>query len=187
MKTAPTITATNPVGEFTAAMIEAGVETTDPITPDGKLHRVHVRGDKKAERSGWYVLFLNGLPAGAFGDWRSGEKGTWCGRGSDEQTLEERAAFRLRMDEARVQREAEERARHEEARQKAEAIWAEAKPAPADYRYLFEKGIKPHGAKVDSEGNLIVLLRDAAGQTSTLELITPWGGQEISIWRPKAS
>ena len=42
----------------------------DEVSLDGRLHRFKVEGDAGTEKTGWYVLHGDGVPAGAFGDWR---------------------------------------------------------------------------------------------------------------------
>lgn len=42
---------------------------------DGKIHRVHVHGDKHGTRNGWYVGHLDAIAFGCFGSWKTA--GTW--------------------------------------------------------------------------------------------------------------
>ena len=46
------------------------------IEPDGKLRRFDGNG-KRGDDSGWYVLHGDAVPAGCFGDWRTGLSQTW--------------------------------------------------------------------------------------------------------------
>ncbi|MBQ6737022.1 MAG: hypothetical protein IJP41_01025, partial [Synergistaceae bacterium] len=49
-----------------------GIEPLDEVrfVFDGSVHRFPVKGDKASEKSGWYVLFSDGWPAGTVGCWR---------------------------------------------------------------------------------------------------------------------
>ena len=62
---------------FRTAMEAAGVRTSERIIPDGALHRIHVEGDKRGRRSGWYVLHTDQTPAGTFGCFRLGVNEQW--------------------------------------------------------------------------------------------------------------
>ena len=56
-----------------------GIEPLGTVnfTFDGSLHRFKVNGDKHGEETGWYVLHLDGWPAGTVGDWRKGIRENW--------------------------------------------------------------------------------------------------------------
>ena len=57
--------------------IQQHQDPPDSIIADGKIQRY---GPKKAL---WYVLHLDGIPAGAFGDWRAqDEPHKWCAKGT---------------------------------------------------------------------------------------------------------
>lgn len=66
-----------------------------------------------------------------------------------------------------------DRATH--ARNAAEANWGSSRPAPEDHPYLLSKGIRAHGLRCDTTGNLLVPLWDIAGTLQTLEFIRPDG------------
>lgn len=162
------------VSEFRAAMSAAGLPTPDPITPDGKLRRVHVEGDRPGSRNGWAVLYGDDLPAGAFGCWKRDIAETWSGKPERSLSANERAEYRRRMEEARKQREAEEEKTRAEARQKATAIWEAAAPAPDDHPYLVRKGVKAHGLR-QHKGALVIPMRSADGTLQSLQFISAEG------------
>mgnify|MGYP000045945428 CR=1 FL=1 len=87
-------------------------------------------------QSGWYLLHLDRLPAGAFGSWKTGESQTWCAKSGDEQTPAERADFRAVMAEARRQHQAERDQQQRAAAIRALGIWNRCGPAPPDHAYL---------------------------------------------------
>ena len=63
--------------QFRMAIQYAGLHSPGVIEADGKLHRFSSNG-KRGDDAGWYVLYLDGIiPAGAFGDWRSGASQKW--------------------------------------------------------------------------------------------------------------
>jgi putative DNA primase/helicase len=148
------------IEQFRAAIHRAGLLAPEVIEPDGKLHRFASNG-KRSDDAGWYVLHADGIPAGAFGDWRGGLSETWRAEIGRRLSPSEEAAYRRRVDAMRREREAEEAKRKSEARETAAAIWRAAWPAPDDHPYLIKKGIKCHGLRVH-DGALVIPMRHGA-------------------------
>ncbi len=67
----------NPIEKFRQAIQSAGLTPPDVIEADGKLRRFASSG-KRGDDAGWYVLYGDGIPAGIFGDWRTGISQTRC-------------------------------------------------------------------------------------------------------------
>jgi phage/plasmid primase-like uncharacterized protein len=65
-----------PNQQFRDAIQAAGLTPPDVIEADGKLRRFSSNG-KRGDGAGWYLLFSDGIPAGCFGDWRTGFTQTW--------------------------------------------------------------------------------------------------------------
>lgn len=63
-------------GQFRAAIAAVGLTPPSMVEADGKLHRFASNG-KQGDDAGWYVLHGDGIPAGSFGDWRTGVSQTW--------------------------------------------------------------------------------------------------------------
>jgi len=136
------LTATDIVARFAAAMQASGVNPPDEIIADGRLHRFSTNGER-GDDAGWYVLHADGIPAGAFGDWRSGIAETWRADLGRRLTPEEEAEARRRIEKARAEAEAERRRRAERAAALAAAIWKAASPASPEHPYLKRKGVAP--------------------------------------------
>jgi putative DNA primase/helicase len=130
------------VTAFAEAMRAAGIEPPAKIEDDGGLHRFPTNGERHDD-AGWYVLHLDGIPAGAFGDWRSGIEGKWYARPPETMTPAERAAHCARIGRARQVAEAERDHEREIAAKRARAVWSKATPACADHPYLSNKRVKP--------------------------------------------
>jgi len=81
--------ACDPREEFKEILISAGfIVTEDHPIMDGKKHRITVEGDKKGEKAGFYIGFLDGLPAGYIKNNRTGMEMKWKSKGyilSDEE------------------------------------------------------------------------------------------------------
>ncbi len=148
----------DPIEQFRTAIHNVGLNPLEVIEPDGKLHRFASNG-KRSDDAGWYVFHDDGIPAGAFGDWRTGVSETW--RQDIGRTLspQEEAAQRARVDAMRREREAEDARRKAEAREKAATIWRLATLAPDEHVYLLGKGVKAHGLRVHAEA-LVVPMGD---------------------------
>jgi phage/plasmid primase-like uncharacterized protein/archaellum biogenesis ATPase FlaH len=156
--------------DFQTAMQNAGYEIAENPIPDGKLHRFPHQ-DKNGSKTGWYVLHGDDLPAGSYGDWRSGQSFTWCARSECDFTIEEKATYGKRIAEQKRIRQAEEKKNRQAAAKRAHQIWEAAQPAAPDHPYFLKKQVKPHGLRQDDEGRLIVPVRDNAGNLKSLQTI----------------
>jgi putative DNA primase/helicase len=167
---------TDPIGQFHDAIHAAGLTPPDVIEADGKLRRFSSNG-KRGDCAGWYLLFSDGVPAGCFGDWRTGFTQTWRADIGRTLTPAEEAAHRDKTQAMRREREADEARRKAEAQARAAAIWKAAPPAPDDHAYLTRKGIKAHGARLH-KGALLIPMR-ADGVIHSLQFIGPDGGKRF--------
>lgn len=163
------------VDDFTKAMAQAGLTLSNTIIPDGTIHRFASNG-KADDDCGWYVFHDDGVPAGVFGDWRTGLKETWCAKSDRQMTAQEREAHRQRIETIKREREAEDQRRHAEAADDAQRIWNAATPAPANHPYLDRKKVKAHGLRIDVEGDLLIPAM-INGVLSTLQFINAHGNK----------
>ncbi|MFI5398589.1 MAG: DUF3987 domain-containing protein [Candidatus Binatia bacterium] len=162
--------------QFRDAIAAAGIEPPAAIVGDGKLHRFSSNGTPGHD-AGWYVLYLDGVPAGSFGDWRTGLSRSWRADIGRPLTKAEESTQRARVAAMRRVREQEERRRQSEARKKATAIWNAASEAADNHPYLVHKRVKPHGLRV-SDGRLIMPL-SAEGGLHSLQSIGPEGDKRF--------
>lgn len=119
----------------------------------GKLLRFHVPGDRKHTKNGWYICYPDGVPSGAFGDWRTDTYINWCAK--QKLSYYEAEAHRLRIAEAKRQREQEREERQTNAALDACGIWGRAQPAKLDHAYIQRKSIKPFFVR-QQQGILII-------------------------------
>jgi putative DNA primase/helicase len=184
----------NPAQEFRAEIQRAGLTPPDEVIADGKLHRFPTNG-RRGDDSGWYVLHADGIPAGAFGDWRSGISSTWRADVDRPLTPDEEAAARRRFDELRKKDETQRQARAERAAALAAEIWKAARPAGEDHCYLKRKGVRPvdtlremHADELAErlgyapqargevlQGRVLIVPVRVGGKLATLELIDEQG------------
>jgi putative DNA primase/helicase len=160
------------IDAFGEAIAAAGLGQPD-IRPDGALHRFHTLDDKVGRRSGWYLLHLDGCPAGAFGSWKSGFTVTWCAKERDHITPRERADFQALIESAKRQQRIDRARQWQLAAARAAVIWEQARPADPLHPYLRKKSIQPHGIRQQGIGLIIPVF--AAGQLASVQTIYPDG------------
>lgn len=174
------------VRQFEAAMHAANIVPVldrGDITDDGRLIRFHVEGDGKGTRNGWAVLHGDGIPAGEFGSWKTGESHSWCSKRDSELTPEERVGQKQRVESARIERERAQKLRHAEAADDARAAWEVAAPA-TEHPYLLDKGVRSHGlriARTDGygvhRGDLLIPIYNVRGELVSLQRIAHGGAK----------
>jgi phage/plasmid primase-like uncharacterized protein len=163
-----------PEEQLADAIAQHGL-TPPPIIADGKLHRFDT--DKKGDKSGWYVLYVDGVPAGRFGDWRSGLDVAFRADIGRQLTVAEEMALAARLDKARRERDEAMAKTRAVASDTVEAIWEQCIPASPDHPYLVRKGVSPNGAKVTGDGRLIVPLYTPDGKLASVQYIDHAGGK----------
>jgi phage/plasmid primase-like uncharacterized protein len=164
-----------PEEQLIRAMEVAGIDPPASVVLDGKIHRFKASAGK--EKSGWYIAYADGVPAGRFGDWRTGLDETWRADIGRRLSAAEEVEHARRMAEVKAQRDAEAEARHEVASDVVSRIWEDVAPAPADHPYLVRKGIKPHDLRVTGDGRLVAPLYSPEDELASLQYIDATGGK----------
>lgn len=161
------------------AMLSAGINPPDVIQFDGKIHRFRsgTSGKKSGDKTGWYVCFNDGVPAGRFGCWRLGSETPFRADIGRQMSAAEEMAIARRLSEARTIREAEQKKTQEAAAISIESIWSSCGPASNDHPYLKRKGVHSHGSRVTGDGRLIVPLFNKDGELASLQYIDSEGGK----------
>lgn len=158
--------------QFTAAMRAAGLQTDAKIHADGALHRFHVEGDKRLSRNGWYTLYADGIPAGAFGNWKVGLQSTWRADIGPQLNREEERQHRERIASIKRQRDEETGARHKAAQVSALTVWNQATQPAVDHPYLATKNVAAYGIRQLGD-RLLIPVRDTSGTLHGLQFIPP--------------
>lgn len=161
------------------AIEQSGMTPPKDISLDGKMHRFNsgTKGKGGHDKSGWYIAYGDGVPAGRFGCWRAGMEMTWRADVGRKLTPSEEMANVRRMSEAKAARDAELAKSREVASNTVEKIWSEATAAHPDHPYLSRKGIGVNGARVTGDGRLVVPLYNPNGTLSSLQYIDREGGK----------
>ena len=164
-----------PEDQLRTAMLLVGITPPESIDMDGRVHRFN--GDGKKDKSAWYCVFGDGIPAGRFGDWRQGLESSFRADVGRTLTAAEEMAHTRRMVEAKALRDAEITRKHEVAADTVEKIWVGCTGASPDHPYIARKGIKPHGARVTGDGRLVVPLYNSDGEMASLQYISDSGSK----------
>lgn len=168
--------------DFKAAIAAAGLTPPDTIV-SGKLTRFSTNG-KKSDDAGWYIFHDDERPAGRFGCNRSGVDATWRADTRREFTPEERREWAERMRALEAERDEERKRATARAAEKAASMWAAARPADAHHHdYLQRKQIPGVGARLLRD-QLIVPMRQGAGELCGLQVIQPDGSRKFLTGTP---
>jgi phage/plasmid primase-like uncharacterized protein len=144
----------NQVEQFRDTIRAAGLTPPEVIEP-GRFHRFPGIGKNNGNKAGWCKLFPDGI-GGTFGDHAAGVHESWQASREKPMTAAERAAFAEQVKQAREEADAKRREIHTAAAERAARIYADLKPDPVDHPYLASKGMRPHCARIDLDGRLVV-------------------------------
>lgn len=161
------------VAQFADALYRDAGVSIQPI-PDGHLHRFDDPEGKRNNLACWYVLHLDGYPAGAYGNWRTGYQGTWRANSRQQLSLDEKSRIDAAILAARVKRDSDKAQAQAQAAERAQRLWCDAIPATVDNPYLKAKHI-PALSLRQSSNLLLVALRDIDGVLINLQTISPAG------------
>ncbi len=167
------------VSEFQNAMTAAGIICTEPLIADGLLHRFQVEGDRPGKRNGWYVLYPDAIPAGAFGCWKRDIVKTWCSRDARSLSDQDKAALKKRMEEAHAHRQQVQQANYQKAAERAQQLWEQSPPAHDHHPYLQRKKVKSQGMLHQYKNTLIIPLHDKEGKLHSLQFISAQGDKQF--------
>ena len=139
------------------------------VVMDGKIHRFDVEDKKLA---GWYCFYGDGIPAGSYGNWATGEKHRWCEKGESELDPQERAGYLRKLEQIKRRREVIQAQEHAIAAEKVNNIYRTLHDAD-DHPYLTKKQIKPYFAKQGEDGSLVIPVYSDDDRIQSLQLISP--------------
>jgi len=148
------------------------------LVGDGKLKRYRVEGDKAGSKNGWVIFYSHPAPAGAYGSWKTGESHTWHEASETPIPPALRAERHRQLQAAQSTRAAELVKVQTSARQRAEKLWAMARPATNAHAYLQRKGVHAYGIR-QLRDMLLIPARDIHGELHTLQFITADGSKRF--------
>lgn len=163
---------------FKSEMICNGLVPPHQIIVDGQLHRFHIKGDKPTSKNGWYVLYTDNIPSGAFGNWKSGIKQNWSIKDLSKFDRSEPLELRGRI-AATIKLKNKVRAiEHQKIAMLAKEIYDHCHAAAPNNPYLLRKRIKAFRAhQLDSR--LVLPIIDLEGNLWSLQYILPNGDKRF--------
>lgn len=162
----------NPTNGFREAIIASGLTPPDEVVANGQVQRFSSSG-RRGDDAGWYVLHLDGVPAGAFGCWRSGQTHQWCSKSLQSMTPVESDLYRQRVEVMRKQRLSDKTVRQQRARDVALLRWKNATNI-SSHPYLVAKSVLAYGLKAEGD-DLLIPMRDASNELQSLQVINTEG------------
>lgn len=169
---------TDIIEKFKTAMATNGVICDSEIIGDGNIHRFHIDGDKSKSKNGWLVLHIDGLPAGAFGSWKTGISHTWCIKSKSEMTLCEWRQYCHRIKQANEKRKQIQAELYLIAAKRANYLWNLATDANIHHPYLLKKRVTSQGIRQLNDLLLIPLV-DVQNNLHNLQIISPNGSKNF--------
>lgn len=143
------------------------------IDTSGKLTRFSTNG-KSLDKAGYYGFFLDPIPAGYYGDFRTGVCQKWVATHQKRIAPEILAEARRKVAAIREQSRLEREAIAKRAQDKAYAAWSSAIPANHAHPYLLKKQIQAHDIRLLND-KLIIPLVDFDGVLHSYQTIAPTG------------
>lgn len=170
----------DPQIEFARTLEGAGFVLDGVPEMDGRRHRVKTEEDKQGQRSGVYVGYLDGVPAGWYQDHRNHKDPVkWKATG---QKLDQEAQAHLRalsLQRKMEREEAQQQSYDHNARRSSQA-YDRMPEADQNQGYLQKKGVQPFpGTRMDKRGRLVVPLKDENDQIRTLQRIDSTGFKSL--------
>lgn len=186
-------TGLTPAEEFAEILRDAGFQLPagqlpEPFGGGKKVHRLPVTGDEKGKTSGVYRFYNDGHPSGWYENHRTSTGVVkWVSQG--QHTVD--PAQRLQQQAQNAQRlwDREQATQAEYNRQAAWSTrqWETLPPAPGDHPYLVRKDVPAaDGLRLDKYQNLVIPLRNVAGEIRSLQYIAPDGTKLIKRDSEKA-
>lgn len=118
----------NYIEQFNHKMKAAGLNPPPDLIADGEIHRFSTNL-RINDNAGWYVLHSDGIPAGAFGDWRTGQVTSLCANLDEKMTFEDWRKHRRIMDNVFRLRKDARALEQQDAAKRAVIVWSQGKPA----------------------------------------------------------
>ncbi|WP_020405856.1 zincin-like metallopeptidase domain-containing protein [Hahella ganghwensis] len=176
--------AMTPTEEFKQALISLGCVVPNggnhPIM-DGKKHRIPVEGDKKGEKAGFYVAYLDDHPAGYIKNNRTGVEIKWKSKGY-ELSPEQKAKLNAEAAEKLATRAKEQERAQEAASQSVVNQAAGLTPPTKPTTYLKNKGVGLHNGVLtdESEKKTYIPAYDTSGKQWTMQYINEDGTKRFA-------
>lgn len=148
---------------------------------DGEGHRITVEGDKKGEKSGFYIIHTDGHPAGFMQNNRTKEELRWSSKGYV-QTDEEKALLRAQAAQKQAEKAAQQQKDHEASAKRVGKQLGQLSEPQQQTAYLEKKGLQVHkGVLTDKGGDKTYIpAYDVSGKQWTMQYINEDGTKRFA-------
>lgn len=169
----------NCIEAFKSKIAEVGLTPPPDIIGDGKIHRFATNNKRGGggDKAGWYIFHQQPVPTGCFGDWRTGQSGSWSAKSRHDMSVSEVKKYQACLAEAKEQREEEQQKIRRETKAKAQAIYQQANPA-GEHPYLINKRVPAYCAK-QQDSKLVLPIVNFQGEIVSLQFIDPNGQKRL--------
>lgn len=156
----------------------------DIISYDGKLHRFSTNPSKPYDDAGWYVADIIGENYRyiSFGDWRKGLSDKFGKSLRSDMTPDEKLEMEYVIQQHRRKAEEDRKVFHNQKAEEAAALWEKLPDATIEHGYLIRKKVLPHGARVASDGKLVIPLFNDEGNLRSLQFIPAKEGEKKKFY-----
>jgi putative DNA primase/helicase len=132
------------------------------VPADGRFHLADIEGDARGKGDARIKVFEDSQ-GGIVYNFKSGESQTFFVQQEHSLSPDELAERKQRQKDAKEQAERERKEAYEAAARKAQTVWNDAKPC-TEHAYLTRKGVLSCDGLRESEGSLVIPLRDSDGR-----------------------
>ena len=171
---------TDPVIEFGQALEDAGFILDGEPQMDGKKHRVSTVDDRGGQKSGVYVGYLDGVPAGWYQDHRiHSEPQKWKATGNRIDP-EAQAHLKAVAAQRKIERDQAQARQYDHNAHRSQQAASLMPNANGQEQYLVNKGVKAFpGVKTDKRGRVVIPLQNEKDEIRTLQRISGNGFKSL--------
>ena len=171
---------TDPVIEFGQALEDAGFILDGEPQMDGKKHRVSTVDDRGGQKSGVYVGYLDGVPAGWYQDHRiHSEPQKWKATGNRIDP-EAQAHLKAVAAQRKIERDQAQARQYDHNAHRSQQAASLMPDANGQEQYLVNKGVKAFpGVKTDKRGRVVIPLQNEKDEVRTLQRISGNGFKSL--------
>jgi putative DNA primase/helicase len=166
------------LSQFLAALDAAGlpaVNSREIQHTGGSWKPYQTIGDKGGKKSCGYRLTIDlDSAVGQYRSYKDSDIFTWYPEAAEKETPEQKAERMKRRAADKAAFDKKQAEDYAKAAAEAKVEWNAAQPA-IEHPYLNKKGVQPHGARINTEGLLILKVCDIAGKITSLQRIDKTG------------
>ena len=174
------------IEQFTSSLKEQGFILNEPIKANGKLQRCAVDNDRANEKSGAYIFYPDGFPAGFIQNFRTGYNSKWKYTFDKEYSKNTQENHNFNAERNFVNQKRDFSQEYQKTAEKLLKEFKNCNFVETNHPYLEKKQIQLHKLRQDNYGNLLIPLMDVNQKFWSVARITKNGEKFIGVIRSKA-